>query len=319
MTRPRGGDQGMTTVGKLLVIMNLVFSLVVGAFAVMDYSTRTHWAEGFKKLETQYTVATGQAKSFSSQLTQLINEKKQLNAELAKAGVADIQDADPSKVASKAIAVLDARGKAIDRLKTDLSLRDKQIADLNRKIKEAEGTASISTEDVRRRAADTAKLVEQIKAERTRNDQLVKEKNDLNDAKTAAEIDRDAYKDRAASLAADVMRLEKELVAARALASGVGGSGRLPGIMAKSPPPSNVEGLVKKVDNNLITISIGSDDGIQRGHELSVYRLGTNPKYVGKVRIVEVTPKSAVAEAIGRHNGPMLVNDRVGVDPLGGK
>ncbi|MFQ3651414.1 MAG: hypothetical protein SNJ75_13875, partial [Gemmataceae bacterium] len=283
----------MTTVGKLLVIMNLVFSLVVGAFAVMDYTTRTHWAEGYKKLETQYTVAAGQAATFRSQLEQLSNEKAQLNAELAKAGGAELQDADSSKIASKAIAVLEARARAIDNLKKDLRDRDTRMAQLELKVKTLEGTTSISVEDVNRRAADQAKLVEQIKTERTRNDQLVKEKNDLLDAKTAAEIDRDAYKDRATSLAAEVARLEKDLVTARALASGMGASGRLPGTLAKSPPPSNVEGLVKKVDNNLITISIGSDDGIQRGHELSVFRLGTNPKYIGMVRIVEVTPKSA--------------------------
>ena len=309
----------MTTVGKLLVIMNLVFSLVVGAFAVMDYSTRTHWAEGFKKLETQYNASQASAAAFRNLSDQLTNEKALLTAELAKAGGGELQDPDSSKIAAKAIAVLEARARAIDNLKKDLRDRDSRLAQLDLKIKAMEGTTSISVEDVQRRAADTAKLVEQIKTERTRNDQLVKEKNDLVDAKTAAEIDRDSYKDRASSLAADVSRLEKDLVAARALATGAGtgGGARLPGMLAKSPPPSNVEGLIKKVDSNLVTISIGSDDGIQKGHELNVFRLGRNAKFVGKVRIVEVTPKAAVAETVGRINGSIQVDDRVGANILG--
>lgn len=308
----------MTTVGKLLVIMNLVFSLVVGAFAVMDYSTRTHWAEGFKKLETQYQAAQASAAAYRTSSDQLANEKALLTAELAKAGGAELQDPDSSKIASKAIAVLEARARAIDNLKKDLRDRDSRLAQLDLKIKAMEGTTSISVEDVQRRAADTAKLVEQIKTERTRNDQLVKEKNDLVDAKTAAEIDRDSYKDRASSLASDVSRLEKDLVAARALAGGASSGGaRLPGMLAKSPPPSNVEGLIKKVDSNLVTISIGSDDGIQKGHELNVFRLGKNAKFVGKVRIVEVTPKAAVAETVGRVNGSIQVDDRVGANILG--
>ncbi|MGL4554738.1 MAG: hypothetical protein ACRC33_26525, partial [Gemmataceae bacterium] len=68
---------------------------------------------------------------------------------------------------------------------------------------------------------------------------------------------------------------------------------------------------------NLVTISVGSDAGLQRGHELQVFRLGTNPKYVGRIRIVEVTPNSAVGQADGKTNGPMQVNDRVANKILG--
>jgi hypothetical protein len=304
----------MTTVGKLLVIMNLVFSLVVGAFAVMDYTARTHWAEGYKKLSTQYAIAAGSAAGFQAQRDQLANERALLNAELAKAGGEELKDTDINKVAAKAVAVLENRARIIDNLKKELRDRDTRMAQLESKIKATESTSTISVEDVKRRQADQEKLTEQLNSERTKNNQLVLEKNKYADEKTAAEIDRDAYKSRAERLADEYARLEKEVVALRA--AGVA-PGRPAALLAKAPPPSNVEGLVKRADQNLITISIGSDSGIQKDHELFVYRLGANPKYVGKVRIVEVTPKGAVAEAVGRTNGPMMVNDRVGTNILG--
>ena len=40
----------MTKVGKILVFFNLVFSMVVGAFAVLDYTARTHWVTKYKEL-----------------------------------------------------------------------------------------------------------------------------------------------------------------------------------------------------------------------------------------------------------------------------
>src|SRR5262249_42227637 len=145
--------------------------------------------------------------------------------------------------------------------------------------------ATVSVEGVRGRQDDNAKLVSQLKEERTRNDNLVLEKNQMRDQKVAAEIDRKAFKDRAEQLATDNQRLEK-LVAQMKAAGGNAANTRL----AAAPPPQDVEGLVKKAEGNLVTISIGSDAGIQRDHVLQVFRLGANPKYLGRIRIVEVTP-----------------------------
>ena len=39
----------MTIVGKILVFVNLVFSLVVGGLVMMVYMTRTNWEDAFNK------------------------------------------------------------------------------------------------------------------------------------------------------------------------------------------------------------------------------------------------------------------------------
>ena len=44
-----------------------------------------------------------------------------------------------------------------------------------------------------------------------------------------------------------------------------------------NPPPENVEGLVRRIAGNLVSISIGSDAGLTRGHTMQVFRLGQNP------------------------------------------
>ena len=82
---------------------------------------------------------------------------------------------------------------------------------------------------------------------------------------------------------------------------------------AKNPPPEHVEGLVKEVDKNgLIKINLGSDAGLQKGHTLEVFRLGVKEsKYLGIVRIVEVSAREAVGQPVGKMTGPVEPGDRV--------
>jgi hypothetical protein len=88
---------------------------------------------------------------------------------------------------------------------------------------------------------------------------------------------------------------------------------------AKNPPAENVEGLVNKVDpqSGLVTISIGSDAGLAKGHTLEVYRLKPQPKYLGTLRVMEVTPHQAIAQPVGRMQAKVEAGDRVAGRLLG--
>jgi hypothetical protein len=81
---------------------------------------------------------------------------------------------------------------------------------------------------------------------------------------------------------------------------------------AKNAPPEGVKGSVTRVDekSGLLTISVGSDAGLQKGHTLEVYRLKP-PKYLGTIRIVDVSPKEAVAQPVGKALDAIQVGDEV--------
>lgn len=84
----------------------------------------------------------------------------------------------------------------------------------------------------------------------------------------------------------------------------------------RNPPPyDDVEGIVKQVDSSgLMTISIGSDAGLSKGHTLELFRLGEKPsesKYLGTIRILEVGPKEAVAQPVGRLAARPKAGDKV--------
>jgi chromosome segregation ATPase len=89
-----------------------------------------------------------------------------------------------------------------------------------------------------------------------------------------------------------------------------------------APPPA-VDGLVldaRKADSRgqeiLVKISLGERDGLVRGHHLDIYRPASRNEgrsmYLGKIRLVSVTPNEAVGTLVQRvQNGIIEKDDHV--------
>ncbi|HMC65870.1 MAG TPA: hypothetical protein VKI65_13105, partial [Gemmataceae bacterium] len=81
----------------------------------------------------------------------------------------------------------------------------------------------------------------------------------------------------------------------------------------KNPPAEDIKGKVKAVDaeSGLVTISIGSDAGIQKGHTLEVFRLKPKPVYIGTLRILDLKANEAVGKLTTKERLPVQVGDEV--------
>src|ERR1700722_19568180 len=73
----------MTTLGKILAIVNLVLSLVVGAFIIMSYVARTNWHEAYNRVNDQLKVAQADAMSYKEETGEAQKAITALNAEVA--------------------------------------------------------------------------------------------------------------------------------------------------------------------------------------------------------------------------------------------
>jgi RNA polymerase sigma factor (sigma-70 family) len=86
----------------------------------------------------------------------------------------------------------------------------------------------------------------------------------------------------------------------------------------KEPPPAELLGVVSRIDagNNVVEVSLGSDDGIKEGQLLHVWHLTSKANYFGKIKVIVTFRRSAVARP---ENATVLksitAGDKVSVDP----
>lgn len=303
----------MTAVGKILVFLNLVFSLAVGGFAVADYTARTHWVSAFDKLKSDYTVLRTANETYGKELASLSKEKadlyERLQAQQVKWNPAAAADKDAGvSVATAVLAKLDDQRKQIDELRTSNAALNKQV--MLEKARNIDLTAAEKkySKDFERRQSDTALLRGTLKDEMDKNFKIVKEMNQMRDDMVTAQIQARTYKDRNIQLEA---QLRETAVQLAQIKTNMGATRTTSGLVRTNPPLENVEGLVRTAKGDLVEISLGTDAGLSRGQTMEVFRLGQNPKYIGRIRIVDVTANTAVGQASGRLAAPIQVGDRV--------
>ena len=81
-------------------------------------------------------------------------------------------------------------------------------------------------------------------------------------------------------------------------------------------PPPKVDGRVRAATaDGLVEVSLGSDDGLMRGHTLEVFRDGATPsatKYLGRIEILSTKADVAVGKVMPQYRrGNIEKDDRV--------
>lgn len=285
----------MNLVGKIFVVLILVMSLVFMSFAVATYATHKNWylmvmnenPSGEKPLGLKFQLAN--EKESNKQLTDerdrikttLENEKKILRDKLAK-----------------------SQGE-LDELQKKYELDQKtraQLVDDQRKAVASLQQLQIAEEGLRK---ENLALRDDVrKSQQQRDDirkQMVKQVDDLNQS----QMEVKTLQNRNATLVADMAKAKEVL---RKF-----GMKEDPAAYADKPPYALNGVILAALDGGTIEISIGSDDGLLKGHRLQVYRSaeGIN-RYLGEVEVIDVAPDKAVCKVVpGMQKGAIQVHDRV--------
>jgi len=287
----------MTAIGKIFVIINLLFSVFVAGFIVMVYARSTNWADATKKWQQAAEIADASRKASEKELEQ---------ERVASAGRLRTKDEDIAKLTEK-VKVAEADAQA------------KQLA-LNEFKKGSHGDQfsiqAMKTELEKRKVEVTA-LEAQVKEKDEAIVKYIDLKNKANDSKVAAEIKADSYQAKAERLELRVRETEVEIVKLKR-SGGSGGSGGVALVSTKelNPPPQSVEGIVTETlpRSDLVRISIGSDAGLEKGHTLDVFRLKPTPLYLGQIRLTDVHAAEAVGQPVEKLKSPAQKGDMVAND-----
>jgi hypothetical protein len=284
--RPAGialfGGSAMTVIGKILTFLVFFLSIVFLGFAIRinmlnkDPKTHQSWRDVAENLRK--TV-----KAMEDDLGQKDVENKALNADLDKR--------------TKELAL--ARDTAKNELDQEKDLRSTAEAEA-RQAK----TAFMNEQVARKGLEDELKVRREVAVA---NQATIKQKDitiaDYQARVTKAENEKiqnivaaDKFSKMAQSLEKQVTDLTKELEQERTRQFD-----RVP-VPERSliirPPPDDVKGIIKSVSGDLVSISIGSDAGLLKGHTLEVFRLDPKAEYFGRIQIVDVQPHEAVGKLL---------------------
>lgn len=268
----------MTFVGKILVIVITAFALFFAALSTVVFTASTNWREA-------HDAQAKKNQDLSKKITDAENELKTRESELTK----EIQDRDQNLEALKA---------QIATIQNELQSLQTENTRLRTDNEVAQQTSKTAVEEAQALAAETATIRENFQAaQKQANDLKARQTQltqDLYDLQRKFDTATQQNKDLRESLA-----VYRNFLNSRGLPSDPAQVRLATGDAVAAP---DVEGQVLTVNvrNDLVEISIGSDDGVVVGQEYFVYR---STEFIGKVKIVSAEADKAVGRVVSRYLG----------------
>lgn len=288
----------MTAFGKLLVFLNLVFSVVTGALIVTVFVTRANWKSAYEDAAKKATAAEAAYKAEKSAHENDLRQKDSGSASLQ-------QELATSK------ANLVAANDEIE--------RNRKLAEDQTKIAQAARDQQTKLEEeMKQIKLERTTLATEQNELRTKLVNLQKDLQDQREVAVLADLEAKNLKQRNTRLLGSVEELTvkiQQLEQSGLAGLGAGSSGGDAGSILNPPPkpaPPGVQGKVTGVGErgtSLAQISIGSDSGISPGNVLTVFK---GNEYKGDLKITAVNPKTAVGSfQPAKKNMTISVDDSV--------
>jgi DNA repair exonuclease SbcCD ATPase subunit len=241
----------------------MIMSVVFMSFAIAIFSSHTNWQKESERLATELEQSQAERQAKESELTKL-------NEQIAAS------EKDREQVVAKLETALQQKDGQLTDLKKK---RDAEISDLDKDIKdlaEAKDERDAAEKLVGELREEIHGLQENLKGSVNRGAELAAE---LHQAESDLAMATERKK-----------QLEQQVSNARVVLQQNGLSLKRPETVVPV-----VGGVVIAVADDLVEVSIGSDDGLQAGHELEVFRAD---EYLGRLRVVSVKPDRAVVRVL---------------------
>jgi hypothetical protein len=288
----------MTVLGKILVFVNLIFSLLTAGLIVMVYTTRINWHKAYQDQKAAVSVVQKDLQTAEEAQKQAIDRKdaeyQQLMAvknRLESEGKAQAEQLAKTKADYERIASTQTQGQKVSAdLLNELERRKAEVETLKKNVNEQD------------------KKIADIDRQMAR----------LRDESVQYRIQWEQTKDRLRLAQEQVTSLTQENGRLQAQLGGGATTGITPATGA-APRIEDLRGTIQKVDTatGLVTMTPGSDAGVVVGGKLQVYRLQPRPEYLGELTILAVSPTEAVGRLSGSKRTQVKKGDEVAANVLG--
>lgn len=254
----------MNLTGKILTFLILFLSVAFLVLAVMVGATHRNWKEvaneNKQKLQEARNILNtykGKSEEINKKLNaERVARRMQLAQLESQLNTARTERDDKEKLLRQELEISESNQEALNNAEKRLTEKDRQVAELRTRNKEL-------VDDIATQRQSVVNLTNQVYTLQGEQDQL----------KTM--------------LGQKVEELAKRIKVMNAI--GVG-----PDELTDQIPPE-VEGVVLRTKDNLIAISVGSDDGVRSGHIFDVYR---GDRFVGKAEVTRSRENMSAARLI---------------------
>lgn len=261
----------MTTVGKILVVLHLVLSIMFMAFAGAVFTAQKNWRTTAKTAQDSLKKANDKLRD---QLADFERERTDTQAKTEK-----LNDQIMKLTAEKG--TLNTQVLAITADNERLQLANDQV----------DGQAQLQTVEANERTAESTLQRTQNSISYQWRTELNKKVHELEDTLFAKNQEMQVLGERHDKVLND-LQITRQYLGSKGLPTD-------PKMMVadKTPPPP-VDGRVleyvkeKKGNTELVEVSLGSDDGLSVGHKMTVYN--REGRYLGVIRLTLVNADKAV-------------------------
>jgi len=264
----------MNLVGKIFIVLIFVMSLVWMGFSVAVYATHQNWRNVVEDPDDGLSVRLQQQQERNDELkTKLDKSSEQLDMEKA--------------AKRQALTKLETEKAELQRVRDE---QQKEIATLVQSETDAIAAMQATQEAEKVLREEVEALREEIKKAQQDRDDYFDQVVTLTDQLHQAANEYKSLKARVDTLAADLAKADAVLRKHRLE--------RDPELYTGVAPI--VDGVVLSAgENAMVEISIGSDDGLMKGHQLEVVRqTGGISTYLGRIEVMETAPDKSVCKIL---------------------
>jgi|DewCreStandDraft_4_1066084.scaffolds.fasta_scaffold43874_2 hypothetical protein len=287
----------MNLVGKIFVMLIFVFSILFMGISIAVYQTHKNWRDVIFRSQPDPTDPVNKPIGLKFQLDEARKKLENLTAERNRLET-ELQTEKATR--RQVLAKLESELAEVRRERDQLALQE---ADLRQKASDADANVRKLSQTLDARLVEIDRLRKDINDAREMRDQKFQQVVELTDQLHQAQGELERLKLQNLMLARQFAKARDVLM-----------RNDLPLELPPDGQPPRLDGVVLASSaNGLVEISLGSDDGLLKGHRLEVFRRrGGESKYLGRIEVLQVLPDKAVAKILPEYRkGTIEREDRV--------
>jgi len=287
----------LSTLTKVFAVLLVFFSIAFTVMTVSMVAQTTNWKDTAQKYEEHALVAdTNLRNLIASSAAELAAARDEVNAHLARAGQLETE---------------------LQSVQNDVAQRRAEMARMESGKTSAEAMNRAMMAQLQAAEAARAQYQNQRDGLEKKNVDLQQRNIDLNDrvneltARITVVLEEKRHYEQQINILNDensrLARAARQPALGSAMESPSGAA--LSGVAALTPSSvATIRGHVLEVDGNLVTVSVGSADGVSQGMVFVIHRGGD---YVGDLRVSLLEPNQSAGKLVRSTNVQPLLGDQV--------